>query len=177
MPQPSPLLRAGSTALVALVTLLMTLLPSLASAADRGEWAPYVAYTAGDIASYAGRSYDCRQSHTSLPGWEPPNVLALWLERSGPPPVDTQPPSAPSQLTSPAKTYNSVSLSWAASTDNVGVTGYEVFVGAGTTPAATTSGATSVTVSGLQANRLMFPAAHLQFHEADIATGSDVPGR
>ena len=21
----------------------------------------------------------CRQAHTSLPGWEPPNVLALWL--------------------------------------------------------------------------------------------------
>lgn len=152
MPPLRHLLRAGSAALVALAALLMTLLPVHASAADRGEWAPYVAYSVGDIASYAGKAYDCRQSHTSLPGWEPPNVLALWLERSGPPPADTQPPSAPSQLTAPAKTYNSVSLSWGASTDNVGVTGYEVFVNAGTSPAATTSGATSVTVTGLAAN-------------------------
>ncbi|WP_164019771.1 fibronectin type III domain-containing protein [Pyxidicoccus trucidator] len=152
MPPLRHLHRAGSTALVALATLLMTLLPTLASAADRGEWAPYAAYTVGDIASYAGKAYDCRQSHTSLPGWEPPNVLALWLERSGPPPVDTQAPSTPSQLTSPGKTYNSVSLTWGGSSDNVGVTGYEVFVNGGTSASASTSGATSVTVSGLAAN-------------------------
>ncbi|MCY1023441.1 chitinase [Pyxidicoccus sp. MSG2] len=144
--------RAGFSALVVLAALLLSLLPTPASAADRGEWAPYVAYVTGDIASYAGKAYDCRQSHTSLPGWEPPNVLALWLERSGPPPVDTQAPSTPSQLTSPAKTYDSVSLSWGASTDNVGVTGYEVFVNGGTAASASTSGATSVTVAGLTAN-------------------------
>ncbi|WP_339273484.1 carbohydrate-binding protein [Paenibacillus sp. FSL K6-1330] len=23
--------------------------------------------------------YECRQAHTSLPGWEPSNVAALWL--------------------------------------------------------------------------------------------------
>ncbi|QSQ19101.1 fibronectin type III domain-containing protein [Pyxidicoccus parkwayensis] len=152
MPPLRHLLRAGPTVLVALTALLMTLLPVQALAADRGEWAPYVAYSVGDIASYAGRAYDCRQSHTSLPGWEPPNVLALWLERSGPPPVDTQAPSTPSQVTSPAKTYDSVSLSWGASTDNVGVTGYEIFVNGGTSASATTSGATSVTVTGLAAN-------------------------
>src|SRR3954470_11433624 len=42
-------------------------------------WAPYTAYTVGQIVTYNGRRYQCRQSHTSLPGWEPPNVLALWL--------------------------------------------------------------------------------------------------
>ncbi|WP_433298554.1 carbohydrate-binding protein [Actinoplanes sp. CA-030573] len=42
-------------------------------------WAPYTAYTAGQIVTYNGKRYQCRQSHTSLPGWEPPNVLALWL--------------------------------------------------------------------------------------------------
>jgi chitinase len=42
-------------------------------------WAPYVAYTAGQKVTYGGKSYQCRQSHTSLPGWEPPNALALWL--------------------------------------------------------------------------------------------------
>jgi len=43
------------------------------------EWAPGVAYTIGDIVTYDGPEYECRQSHTSQVGWEPPNVLALWL--------------------------------------------------------------------------------------------------
>jgi len=42
-------------------------------------WAPYTAYTVGQIVTYNGVRYRCRQSHTSMPGWEPPNVLALWL--------------------------------------------------------------------------------------------------
>jgi chitinase len=42
-------------------------------------WAPYTAYTVGQVVTYNGSRYQCRQSHTSLPGWEPPNVLALWL--------------------------------------------------------------------------------------------------
>jgi chitinase len=42
-------------------------------------WAPNTAYTVGQIVTYAGRRYQCRQSHTSIVGWEPPNVLALWL--------------------------------------------------------------------------------------------------
>src|SRR5690606_31712356 len=41
-------------------------------------WAPYTAYTAGDVVTYNGVTYTCRQAHTSLPGWEPPNVPALW---------------------------------------------------------------------------------------------------
>ncbi|WP_439660727.1 carbohydrate-binding protein [Lentzea sp. HUAS TT2] len=28
--------------------------------------------------TYSGATYRCRQGHTSLPGWEPPNVPALW---------------------------------------------------------------------------------------------------
>ncbi|UJF32228.1 glycosyl hydrolase [Paenibacillus hexagrammi] len=45
---------------------------------------------------------------------------------STPPPSDTQAPSAPTNVTSPAKTSSSVSLSWTGSTDNVGVAGYEI---------------------------------------------------
>jgi PQQ-dependent dehydrogenase (s-GDH family) len=40
---------------------------------------------------------------------------------------DTQPPTAPTNLTSSNITTNSFTLSWAASTDNVGVTGYDVY--------------------------------------------------
>ncbi len=42
-------------------------------------WAPNVAYKVGDLVTYNGITYSCRQAHTSLVGWEPPNVLALWL--------------------------------------------------------------------------------------------------
>lgn len=44
-------------------------------------WRAGVAYAVGDLVSYAGRTYECRQAHTSLTGWEPPNVPALWLAR------------------------------------------------------------------------------------------------
>ena len=133
------------------VLAVLMLVPALARAADRGAWAPSVSYAVSDIVSYGGKGYDCRQSHTSLVGWEPPNVPALWQERTGTTPSDTQAPSTPSGLGSPSKTSSSVSLSWTASTDNVGVTGYEVFVGSSTT-AATTSTTNSATVSGLAAN-------------------------
>ena len=61
---------------------------------------------------------------------------------------DTQAPTAPGTLRSTAKTSSSVSLAWNASTDNVGVTGYDVYQG--TTKATTVSG-TEATVSGLSA--------------------------
>ncbi|MFI7464349.1 M28 family peptidase [Nonomuraea sp. NPDC049646] len=41
-------------------------------------WTAYKSYTAGDVVTYQGVSYRCLQAHTSLPGWEPPNVPALW---------------------------------------------------------------------------------------------------
>jgi beta-glucanase (GH16 family)/uncharacterized protein YjdB/chitodextrinase len=65
--------------------------------------------------------------------------------------VDSQPPTAPSALTSPSKTNNSVSLSWTGSTDNVAVTGYEVFVNSETTPRVTVT-TTTATIPGLAAN-------------------------
>ena len=44
----------------------------------------------------------------------------------GGPPSETEPPSAPSDLTATAVSQSQVDLAWAASTDNVGVTGYRV---------------------------------------------------
>ena len=43
------------------------------------EWAAGTSYTIGDIVTYQGQQYECRQSHTAIVGWEPPNVPALWL--------------------------------------------------------------------------------------------------
>ncbi|MDF5753882.1 M28 family peptidase [Spongiactinospora sp. TRM90649] len=53
---------------------------SLTVGGDGGEttWAEWTPYTAGQIVTYQGVSYRCIQAHTSLPGWEPPNVPALW---------------------------------------------------------------------------------------------------
>jgi len=59
---------------------------------------------------------------------------------------DTTPPTAPTNLAVTGRTSTSVSLSWTASTDNVGVTGYQVRVN-GTTSVTTTG--TSTTVGGL----------------------------
>ncbi|MEU9094965.1 glycoside hydrolase family 6 protein [Streptomyces sp. NPDC087901] len=63
---------------------------------------------------------------------------------------DTQAPTAPTGVTATAKTSSSVSLSWTASTDNTGVTGYNVYrggvqVGTSTTTSYTDSGLTAST--------------------------------
>ncbi len=42
------------------------------------------------------------------------------------PPPDTMPPSAPANLAVTSASSTQVNLSWTASTDNVGVTGYMV---------------------------------------------------
>jgi chitodextrinase len=58
------------------------------------------------------------------------------------PPSDTQAPSVPAGLNTSGRTETSVDLSWSASTDNVGVTGYGLYrneAAAGSTSAATRS--------------------------------------
>ncbi|MGG4197399.1 PQQ-dependent sugar dehydrogenase [Paenibacillus jamilae] len=63
--------------------------------------------------------------------------------------TDTQAPTAPTGLVSPSKTSSSVNLSWTASTDNVSVYAYDIYINgtlAGSTPA------TSFNVTGLTAN-------------------------
>jgi cellulose 1,4-beta-cellobiosidase len=63
--------------------------------------------------------------------------------------TDTQAPSAPTGLRVTGTTASSVSLSWTASTDNTGVTGYQIFRGG--TQVGTSTG-TSFTNSGLAAS-------------------------
>jgi chitodextrinase len=62
---------------------------------------------------------------------------------------DTQAPSVPTGLTVTGTTSSSVALSWQPSTDNVGVTGYDVY--RGSTQVGTATG-TSYTDSGLAAS-------------------------
>ncbi|MFC7680892.1 lytic polysaccharide monooxygenase [Paenibacillus sp. GCM10028914] len=66
-------------------------------------------------------------------------------------PVDTQAPTAPSALASSGTTSTTASLSWNASSDNVGVTGYNIYNG--NSLVTTVSGSTlNYTVTGLTAN-------------------------
>ena len=65
------------------------------------------------------------------------------------PPADTTAPTAPTGLTAGTTTATSVPLSWTASTDNVGVTGYDIYQGSTKIGSSTT---TSYTATGLTAS-------------------------
>ncbi|MEV4101442.1 carbohydrate-binding protein [Nonomuraea sp. NPDC049649] len=121
-----------------------------ATTAAHPAWATYTAYAAGARVTHKGVDYECIQAHTSLPGWEPDIVPALWKPVSGGGGGgDTQAPSVPGNLRSTGVTSSSVSLAWNASTDNVGVTGYQVYRGGNLV---TTVSGTSYTDTGLAAN-------------------------
>lgn len=65
--------------------------------------------------------------------------------------TDTIPPSVPTGLADLATTINSFTLSWTASTDNVGVAAYEVFRD-GASAGLVTALATSFAFTGLALN-------------------------
>ncbi len=60
-------------------------------------------------------------------------VDVVFNDSAGPGPVDTTPPTAPTNLTASAAGSTAIALIWTASTDNVGVTGYRVERCTGTT--------------------------------------------
>ncbi|AZB08704.1 T9SS C-terminal target domain-containing protein [Chryseobacterium sp. G0162] len=95
--------------------------------------------------------------------------------------IDNQAPTAPTNLATNTPTSNSISLSWTASTDNVGVTGYDIYVN--NTFKSTVSGtSTTATVSGL------LPLTQYSFYviakdafgnnspQSNIATGTTLDG-
>jgi chitinase len=75
-----------------------------------------------------------------------PALLILWMPLAASA-ADTKAPSTPTNFQVTGKTSTTVSLAWSASTDNVGVTGYEVLQGS--TLVGATAGLT-FTVTGLQ---------------------------
>jgi len=50
--------------------------PTSAPAATK--WAPYTDYVAGQLVTYKGVRYQVQETHTSLPGWEPTALPALF---------------------------------------------------------------------------------------------------
>ena len=77
----------------------------------------------------------------------PEYVNQIW--GGTPPSGDTQAPTAPTSLASTAKTSTSITLAWNASSDNVAVTGYDVY--ANSVFKTTVSGLTA-TITGLTAS-------------------------
>jgi glucose/arabinose dehydrogenase len=65
--------------------------------------------------------------------------------------TDTQAPSAPTNFATSNVGGSTVNVSWTASTDNVGITGYDV-LGGGTEPLLSVGNVTSGTVTGLACN-------------------------
>ena len=76
----------------------------------------------------------------------PEYVNQIW---GGTPSGDTQAPTTPTSLASTSKTATSITVAWTASTDNVSVTGYDVY--ANSVLKTTVSGVTA-TITGLTAS-------------------------
>lgn len=111
-------------------------------------WISSQAYTVGQQATYNGIIYEAKWWTQG----DRPDLSGEWgvwkvIGPCGGGTTDTIAPSVPGNLQSTGKTSTSVSLSWNASTDNVGVTGYTVAYGSTSMNA---TGATA-TVSGLSA--------------------------
>ena len=66
-------------------------------------------------------------------------ALKKFAQFSGgsPPPVDAEPPTAPANLAADAVAANRVNLEWSASSDDIGVTAYDVYRTGAPTPLAT----------------------------------------
>ncbi|MCX7749642.1 MAG: S8 family serine peptidase [Clostridia bacterium] len=57
-----------------------TVIPTPTPTLGISPWAPNVNYEKNALAAYNGSIYKCLQQHTSLVGWEPPNVASLWIK-------------------------------------------------------------------------------------------------
>src|SRR5215510_13482935 len=97
-----------------------------------------------------GNDYSYDATKTSFADWTKVtlyrNGTLVWGAEPVPQAIDTMPPSAPTNLAVASKNSTSVSLTWTASTDNIGVTGYRIFDGA---TQVGTSATTSFTATGL----------------------------
>ncbi|MEV0582250.1 glycosyl hydrolase family 18 protein [Nonomuraea sp. NPDC050310] len=70
---PSPTVTASPSP-----TVTVSPSPSVTPTGQFPAWKAGTAYTTGTKVSYQGVTYQCRQPHTAITGWEPPNVPALW---------------------------------------------------------------------------------------------------
>ncbi len=84
-----------------------------------------------DLASYTGNSMQLRFTGTSGSSWQGDmavDTISL-TAGGGTNNTDTQAPSVPTNLSASNVAETSITLSWTASSDNVGVTGYDIYQG------------------------------------------------
>ncbi|SHN30176.1 cellulose binding domain-containing protein [Actinacidiphila paucisporea] len=111
--------------------------------------ASYVTDASRNVASLSGPSLAGGTLSATLPA-QSVTTFVVTVGTSGG--TDTTPPTAPGTPTATAVTTSSVTLSWPASTDNTGVTGYDVVqLGGSTETTAATSTTAGATVTGLSA--------------------------
>ncbi|HEX9450095.1 MAG TPA: fibronectin type III domain-containing protein, partial [Burkholderiales bacterium] len=96
----------------------------------------------GTIYKFRVSAFDAVPNHSA---W---SATPLTVKTTGTAPPDTTPPSVPAGLTGSAVSNTQINLSWSASTDNVGVKGYYVYLN--DVPLTTTT-ATSFQHTGLTA--------------------------
>jgi chitinase len=89
-PTPTPPRATPTPRVTPTPTPRVTATPTPTPAGTRA-WAPGIAFQPGDLATYGGSTYRCLQSHTSQPGWEPPNTPTLWQLQQGGTPTPTPP--------------------------------------------------------------------------------------
>ncbi|TVX94008.1 glycoside hydrolase family 19 protein [Paenibacillus agilis] len=139
------MLASGTAAFAATAPLTQAASAQIANAP--APWSATQAYTAGSRVTYNGQVFEAKwwtQGETPNAS----NQWGAWKVVSGGGQNDTVAPTPPTNVASPSQSATSITLSWTASTDNVGVTAYDIYrnnvkVGTSTT--------TTFTDNGLQA--------------------------
>ncbi len=102
-----------------------------------------------NLNSFAGSNIKIRLVGTTGNGWSSDIAVDnLAVTAGGGSTADTQAPSAPSNVQASSITETTATISWSASSDNVGVTGYDVYQGSSNIGTVT---ATSANITGLSA--------------------------
>ncbi|TSE11421.1 M14 family zinc carboxypeptidase [Aquimarina algiphila] len=122
-----------------------------------------------DLSVYAGSVIKLQFKGTTGSSFRSDMAIDNLVIRSSAP--DTESPSTPTSLTAGAITGTTVSLSWNASTDNIGVSGYEIYQG---TTLITTVTGTSHVVSGLSPNTAYTFSVKARDAAGNTSSSSDI---
>ena len=101
--------RASLFSLAVAVILVLASLPMFSQAP---AWQPNTAFAVNARVTFGGAEFRCLQAHTSLVGWEPPNVPALWQPVNGTP--NPTPTPTPTPMPTPTPTPSPGNCSAAA---------------------------------------------------------------
>ncbi|MDJ1482645.1 choice-of-anchor Q domain-containing protein [Cytophagaceae bacterium YF14B1] len=113
------------------------------------QFSNYFGLATGSPAINAGTTTNAASTDQEYKARPIGGAIDIGAYESGASTTDTQAPSVPANLTASAITTTSFTLAWTASTDNVGVTSYEVFRNGTSIGTSTT---TNFSVTGLTAN-------------------------